>query len=81
MPARSISCHPGPAIFMPKDGRVITDFTPSSNVNCSAFPPGMGSEYLEVSSLVCVGPCVTLMRRSHFTLMFPSQPGSSRRTG
>src|SRR6185295_18862646 len=76
-----ISYHPAPCIFMPKDGWVITDFTPMTKVNWRALPSGVGSVYLEVSSLACVGPCVTLMRRSHFTFELPSHPGTNRRTG
>src|SRR5688572_11441454 len=67
----AISYRPGPCIFMPPDGRVITDFTPISKVNWRALPSGIGSEYLEVSSLVCVGPSVSFRRCSHFTLMLP----------
>jgi hypothetical protein len=59
----------------------MTDFTPISNVNCSDRPSGSGSVYFEVSSLVCVGPSVTLTRRNHLTLMLPSQPGKKSRTG
>ncbi len=66
---------------MVEEGLVITDFTPISKVNCSARPSGCRSVYLEVSSLVCVGSSVAFRRRSHFTFMLPSKPGSKRRTG
>src|SRR5688572_19985220 len=76
-----ISYQPRRSSLCPNDGKVMIDFTPSSKVNWRALPSGCKSEYLEVSSLVCVGPSVTLMRRSHFTFILPSQPGSSRRIG
>ena len=34
--------------------------------------------YFEVSSLVMVGPSVSLMRRSHLTFMLPSKPGQQQ---
>src|SRR5215510_10905505 len=76
-----ISYKPGRGSVIVEDGLVITDFTPISKVNCNARPSGSGSVYLDVSSLVWVGPAVAFRRRSHFTLVLPSQPGSSRRTG
>src|SRR5215813_9833989 len=76
-----ISYQPAPCILVPIAGRVITDFTPITKVNWRALPSGVGSVYLEVSSLACVGPCVSLMRRSHFTFELPSHPGNSSRTG
>ena len=59
----------------------MTDFTPIGNVNCRACPSGMRSVYFDVSSFVITGPAVTFSRRSHFTLVLPSQPGSRSRIG
>ena len=65
----------------PPDGKVITDLASMTKVNWRALPSGMRSVYLEVSSRVYHGWSPTLMRRSHLTLVLPSQPGSTRRSG
>ena len=59
----------------------MTDFTSIGYVNISDLPLARRSVYFEVSSFVIVGSAVTLIRRSHFTLMLPSYPGRNRRTG
>ena len=46
-----------------------------------AVPLAKGSVYLDVSSRVMNGASDTSMRRSHFTLALPSQPGRKRRAG
>ena len=56
----------------------MTDFTPIGNVNCSAVPSGSESVYFDVSSFVINGPAVTFSRRSHFTFVLPSHPGSTQ---
>src|SRR5262245_15200190 len=73
--------RPGPCIFNPPDGDVMTDFTPIGNVNCRARPSGSESVYFDVSSFVITGASVTLRRRSHLTFVLPSQPGNSKRIG
>src|ERR1700694_4904088 len=75
-----ISYQPSPCMLMPTLGWVITDFTPIKNVNWRALPSGVGSGYLEGSSLACIGASVSLIRRSHFTLELPSHSGRRRRT-
>ena len=72
---------PAPASWIPGDGRVITDFASIGKTNCCACPFGNEMVYFDVSSLVIVGSVVSLMRRSHFTLVLPSNPGSRRRIG
>src|SRR5215467_2400112 len=76
-----ISYRPAPRTVSPGDGWVMIDLPSSGNTNCNAFPDGSRIVYLDVSSLVMVGPAVSLMRRSHLTFMLPSKPGSSRRRG
>src|SRR5258705_13130643 len=66
------SYSPCPVIFNPGAGRVMTDFTSIGYVNRSDLPSAWRSLYFDVSSLVIVGVSVTLIRRSHFTLMLPS---------
>ncbi len=46
-----------------------------------AVPSAIGSVYFEVSSRVMNGRSESSMRRSHFTLALPSQPGSNKRAG
>ena len=50
-------------------------------LNMREVPLAKGSVYLEVSSRVMKGWSDTSMRRSHFTLALPSQPGRNRRAG
>ena len=59
----------------------MKDFTSIGNTNCQAFSSLSRIVYFEVSSLVMAGAAVSLSRRSHFTFMLPSKPGSSSRTG
>ena len=59
----------------------MIDFTPIGNVNCCAVPSGSKSVYLDVSSFVINGSVVTFSRRSHFTFVLPSHPGTTRRIG
>ncbi len=59
----------------------MKDFTSIGNTNCQAFSSLSTIVYFDVSSLVMAGPAVSLSRRSHFTFMLPSKPGSSSRTG
>ena len=47
----------------------------------AVFPSPSGSVYFDVSSRVMNGCSASSIRRSHLTLEFPSQPGSSRRAG
>ncbi len=70
------SYTPGPSSDMPPDGRVITDFASMSNVNCRAVPSGIRSVYFDVSQRVIAGWFITFSRRSHFTFVLPSHPGS-----
>src|SRR5690348_16170248 len=63
------------------DGEVITDFASITNVNCRALPFSRRSVYFEVSSRVNQGSSPILMRRSHFTHILPSQPGTTSRAG
>ena len=65
----------------PGDGCVMTDFTSIGNTNCQAFPSLSRIVYFEVSSLLMTGASTSLSRRSHFTFMLPSKPGSSSRSG
>ena len=46
-----------------------------------AVPSAIGSVYFDVSSRVMNGRSDSSMRRSHFTLALPSQPGSNSRAG
>ena len=46
-----------------------------------AVPSAIGSVYFEVSSRVMNGRSDNSMRRSHFTLELPSQPGRNSRAG
>ena len=59
----------------------MTDLTSSGNANCHAFSFCSRIVYFEVSSLAICGSLVSFKRRSHFTFMLPSKPGSKRRTG
>jgi hypothetical protein len=59
-------------MLRPGEGRVITDLASWAKQNCSDFPSFCRMVYFEVSSLVIVGPSVTLMRRSHLTFAMPS---------
>ena len=59
----------------------MIDFTSIGNTNCQAFSSLSRIVYFEVSSLVMVGASMSLSRRSHFTFMLPSKPGSSSRIG
>ena len=63
------------------DGEVITDLASITKVNLRALPFSIRSVYFDVSSRVYQGWSPTLMRRSHFTQILPSQPGTTRRTG
>ena len=63
------------------DGDVITDFASTSKLKMRALPPRSGSEYFDVSHRVIHGCVPSSSRRSHFTLVLPSKPGSSRRNG
>src|SRR3954467_14488022 len=72
---------PGSFIVSPGDGRVITDLPSCGKTNWRDLPSGIVIVYFDVSSLVMVGPSVSLMRRSHFTFLLPSYPGSGSRMG
>ena len=63
------------------NGDVITDFASISKVKMRAVPSGIGSVYFDVSHRVIQGFVPSSRRRSHFTLLFPSKPGSSKRIG
>src|SRR3977135_4371975 len=69
-----ISYQPGPCRLMPTLGWVITDFTPITSVNWRALPSGVGSVYLEVSSLACIGASGGLMGRAPLQLACPHKP-------
>src|SRR3546814_15861690 len=62
-------------------GLVMTDFTSISQVKRRALPLASRSVYFEVSSRWCQALSPTSSRRSHFTHLFPSQPGTTPRTG
>ena len=59
----------------------MMDFTSIGNTNCQALSSLSRIVYFEVSSLVMIGASVSLSRRSHFTFMLPSKPGSKSRSG
>ena len=80
--AMPVNSQNAPAVSVsPPDGRVMIDLASRSNVNWRAVPSGMRSVYFEVSSRLIAGWFITFSRRSHLTLAFPSQPGSSSRSG
>ena len=60
---------------------VINDLGSIVKVNMRAWPSASRSVYLDVSSRVMYGWSTTLRRRSHFTLILPSQPGTNSRSG
>src|SRR5690348_17426437 len=60
------------------DGEVMTDFASITQVNWRALPFSMRSVYFAVSSRVYQGSSPTFRRRSHFTHMLPSHPGTTR---
>ena len=63
-------------------GSVMIDRASMTKLNCRAVVPSpSGSVYFDVSSRVMNGRSASSIRRSHFTLLFPSQPGSNRRAG
>src|SRR5439155_20816732 len=76
-----IAHQPGPVNRSGYAGDVISDLASISKLNMRALPPGSGSVYFDVSQRVMNGSVPSFRRRSHFTLVLPSQPGSSRRIG
>jgi hypothetical protein len=60
---------------------VSTITLPATPASTRAVPSDIRSVYFDVSSRLIAGWFITLSRRSHFTLVLPSQPGSSSRIG
>ena len=62
-------------------GPVTTDLASMVQVKRRERPSANKSVYFAVSSRVCQGSSPTSMRRSHFTHILPSQPGTTMRSG
>src|SRR6185369_16037902 len=76
-----IGHQPAPGSFCGYDGDVMMDFASMSKLKMRAFSPGSGSVYFDVSHRVMKGSAASSIRRSHFTFVLPSKPGSRRRIG
>src|SRR5689334_16009155 len=80
--ARPVMSHqPRPVSVAGNAGNVMIDLASMTNENIRAVPLDNGSVYFDVSSRVMNVPSANSRRRIHFTLVFPSHPGSSRRAG
>src|SRR5688500_14639604 len=59
----------------------MIDLASMTKLKILAVPSFSGSVYLDVSQRVIHGCVPSSSRRSHFTLAFPSHPGSNKRSG